>query len=152
MPTQECLVGFTRMTQCPACKGLQDSKACNGYCLNVMKGCLAYHSQLDQDWNSFLGEYSNTVYFFIFRVVRIYMCAFFPHVIRYRHHGKGEKTSLGTVQHRTRRDSDQCENLRRYNELSRKRPKSLAKGNTIRFFTSYYLHLWSLKYNTLHDL
>lgn len=58
MPTQECLVGFTRMTQCPACKGLQDSKACNGYCLNVMKGCLAYHSQLDQDWNAFLGEYA----------------------------------------------------------------------------------------------
>lgn len=56
-PTQECLVGFTRMTQCPACKGLQDAKACNGYCLNVMKGCLAYHSQLDQDWNAFLGEY-----------------------------------------------------------------------------------------------
>ncbi|VVC43423.1 Glypican [Cinara cedri] len=54
MPTQECLVGFTRMTQCPACKGLQNSKACNGYCLNVMKGCLAYHSQLDQDWNAFL--------------------------------------------------------------------------------------------------
>uniref|UniRef100_A0A2S2N7R1 Glypican-6 n=1 Tax=Schizaphis graminum TaxID=13262 RepID=A0A2S2N7R1_SCHGA len=53
-PTQECLVGFTRMTQCPACRGLQDSKACNGYCLNVMKGCLAYHSQLDQDWNAFL--------------------------------------------------------------------------------------------------
>jgi len=55
-PTQECLVGFSRMTQCPACRGLQDSKACNGYCLNVMKGCLAYHSQLDQDWNAFLGK------------------------------------------------------------------------------------------------
>ncbi|XP_050431744.1 glypican-6-like [Adelges cooleyi] len=57
MPTQECLLGFTRMTQCPACKDtefFQDSRACNGYCLNVMKGCLAYHSQLDQDWNAFL--------------------------------------------------------------------------------------------------
>jgi len=54
IPTQECLEGFTRMTQCPACKGLQDSKACNGYCLNIMKGCLAYHAQLDQDWNAFL--------------------------------------------------------------------------------------------------
>lgn len=56
MPTQECLIGFTRMTQCPACRGLQDNKACNGYCLNVMKGCLAFHSQLDQDWNAFLGK------------------------------------------------------------------------------------------------
>lgn len=65
-PTQECLVGFTRMTQCSACRGLQDSKACNGYCLNVMKGCLAYHSQLDQDWNAFLGKSLDNCFFFRF--------------------------------------------------------------------------------------
>jgi hypothetical protein len=44
------------MTGCPACQGLPELKACSNYCINVMKGCLAYQAELDADWNSFVGE------------------------------------------------------------------------------------------------
>jgi len=36
-----------------------------------MKGCLAYHSQLDQDWNAFLGKPSDDS--FIFTSILIYI-------------------------------------------------------------------------------
>jgi len=44
------------MTGCPACQGLPELKACSNYCINVMKGCLAYQAELDADWNNFVGE------------------------------------------------------------------------------------------------
>lgn len=35
---------------------MPELKPCSNYCLNVMKGCLAHHSELDVEWNNFVGE------------------------------------------------------------------------------------------------
>ncbi|XP_075236484.1 glypican dally-like [Lycorma delicatula] len=53
-PSTECTTAVMKMTQCPACRGLPDLKACSTYCINVMKGCLAYHTELDSEWNSYV--------------------------------------------------------------------------------------------------
>ncbi|XP_069678727.1 uncharacterized protein dlp [Periplaneta americana] len=53
-PSPECVRALTKMTGCPACQGLPELKACSNYCINVMKGCLAYQAELDSDWNNFV--------------------------------------------------------------------------------------------------
>lgn len=45
------------MSSCPACQGLPEIQPCKGYCINVMKGCLAFHSELEDSWNKFIGEF-----------------------------------------------------------------------------------------------
>lgn len=54
-PSPDCVRALTKMTGCPACQGLPELKACSNYCINVMKGCLAYQAELDGDWNNFVG-------------------------------------------------------------------------------------------------
>lgn len=58
-PTAECYRALMKMTYCPHCQGLPDLKPCNNYCLNVMKGCLAYHAELDQEWNLYIDALIN---------------------------------------------------------------------------------------------
>ncbi|XP_071439873.1 glypican-6-like [Hetaerina americana] len=54
-PGSACGVALMRMTHCPACRGLPSGlKACSNYCLNVMKGCLAHHAEIDTEWNHFV--------------------------------------------------------------------------------------------------
>ncbi|KAG8230058.1 hypothetical protein J437_LFUL009642 [Ladona fulva] len=54
-PGSACGVALMRMTHCPACRGLPSGlKACSNYCINVMKGCLAHHAEVDTDWNHFV--------------------------------------------------------------------------------------------------
>ncbi|XP_021938701.1 glypican-6 isoform X2 [Zootermopsis nevadensis] len=53
-PSPDCVRALTKMTGCPACQGLPELKACSNYCINVMKGCLAYQAELDGDWNNFV--------------------------------------------------------------------------------------------------
>ncbi|XP_069502526.1 glypican-2 [Ambystoma mexicanum] len=53
-PTAECLLAVMRMTYCPLCRGMPSLKPCNGFCLNVMKGCLANLADLDIEWNNFI--------------------------------------------------------------------------------------------------
>nr|CAD7263531.1 unnamed protein product [Timema shepardi] len=55
-PSAECVRALTKMTGCPACQGLPDLKACSNYCINVMKGCLSYHTELDTEWNNFVDS------------------------------------------------------------------------------------------------
>jgi hypothetical protein len=55
-PSPDCVRALTKMTGCPACQGLPELKACSNYCINVMKGCLAYQAELDADWNNFVGN------------------------------------------------------------------------------------------------
>jgi hypothetical protein len=55
-PSPDCVRALTKMTGCPACQGLPELKACSNYCINVMKGCLAYQAELEGDWNNFVGE------------------------------------------------------------------------------------------------
>lgn len=54
IPSPDCVRALTKMTGCPACQGLPELKACSNYCINVMKGCLAYQAELDADWNGFV--------------------------------------------------------------------------------------------------
>ncbi|XP_013775184.1 glypican-6-like [Limulus polyphemus] len=54
-PSQECSRALMKMSYCPHCHGLPDLKPCGNYCLNVMKGCLAYHADLNSEWNSYIG-------------------------------------------------------------------------------------------------
>lgn len=60
-PSPECLRALTKMSGCSTCTGLVEVKACNNYCINVMKGCLAYHTQLNTEWNSFVDALDQLV-------------------------------------------------------------------------------------------
>lgn len=55
-PTPECSRALMKMMYCPQCKGLPDAKPCSNYCLNVMRGCLAYHAELDAEWGNYIGS------------------------------------------------------------------------------------------------
>jgi hypothetical protein len=45
------------MSACPACQGLPTVRPCTGFCVNIMKGCLAHHYQIDEHWAKFIGNY-----------------------------------------------------------------------------------------------
>lgn len=53
--SRECVKGLVRMVYCPHCRGLTLIKPCVGYCQNVMRGCLASVSELDQPWRRYVG-------------------------------------------------------------------------------------------------
>nr|ANS60428.1 GPC1-6 [Platynereis dumerilii] len=55
-PTKECEKALLKLLYCPYCRGMANVQPCDNYCLNVMKGCLAYHSELNQDWNNYINE------------------------------------------------------------------------------------------------
>ena len=57
-PTEACNKALMKMMYCPHCRGLTQTKPCNNYCLNTMKGCLAYHSELNSVWNDYIGKNS----------------------------------------------------------------------------------------------
>lgn len=51
--SKECVKGLVKMVYCSHCRGLTLIKPCVGYCLNVMRGCLASVSELDQVWRRY---------------------------------------------------------------------------------------------------
>lgn len=53
-PSSSCHQAVMKMLFCPYCKGLTHVKPCNNFCMNVMKGCLAYHSELNHAWNNYI--------------------------------------------------------------------------------------------------
>ncbi|KAJ8276823.1 hypothetical protein GJAV_G00068280, partial [Gymnothorax javanicus] len=53
--SRECLRALVRMQYCSHCRGLTLIKPCVGYCLNVMRGCLAAVSELDQPWKRYVA-------------------------------------------------------------------------------------------------
>jgi len=53
-PSKECLTAVQKMSSCPACQGLPEVKPCNGLCINIMKGCLAHHYEIDELWNKYI--------------------------------------------------------------------------------------------------
>lgn len=57
----DCGRALMKMTYCPACQGLPELKACSNYCINVMKGCLAYQAELDTEWNKFIKEMGRVI-------------------------------------------------------------------------------------------
>ncbi|XP_055958532.1 glypican-6-like [Patella vulgata] len=52
--TESCTKALMRMTYCPHCRGLTLTKPCSNYCLNTMKGCLAYQATLNSAWNEYI--------------------------------------------------------------------------------------------------
>uniref|UniRef100_A0A8D8R4X4 Glypican-4 n=1 Tax=Cacopsylla melanoneura TaxID=428564 RepID=A0A8D8R4X4_9HEMI len=50
----ECARSMTKMAGCPMCQGYPNLKPCYNYCANVMKGCVAFQSELDHEWNVFV--------------------------------------------------------------------------------------------------
>uniref|UniRef100_A0A8C2EJ05 Glypican 5a n=1 Tax=Cyprinus carpio TaxID=7962 RepID=A0A8C2EJ05_CYPCA len=52
--SRECRRGLLRMSYCPHCQGLTTSKPCMGYCLNVVRGCLASLAEVDAHWREFV--------------------------------------------------------------------------------------------------
>ena len=58
-PRDKCVESLTKMTSCPACQGLPAIRPCSGYCQNVMKGCLAYHSELSDSWDKYIGKFGS---------------------------------------------------------------------------------------------
>lgn len=51
--SKECVRALVRMVYCSHCRGLTLIKPCDGFCLNVMRGCLASVSELDQPWRRY---------------------------------------------------------------------------------------------------
>ncbi|XP_045567200.1 glypican-5 [Salmo salar] len=52
--SRECRKALLRMQYCPHCHGFTLSKPCMGYCLNVMRGCLASMAEVDPHWREFV--------------------------------------------------------------------------------------------------
>ncbi|XP_015270351.1 PREDICTED: glypican-2 [Gekko japonicus] len=53
-PTRECRRAHMRLSYCPLCRGTPTLKPCSGFCLNVMKGCLASTTEMDPEWERYL--------------------------------------------------------------------------------------------------
>uniref|UniRef100_A0A8D0H394 Glypican 5 n=1 Tax=Sphenodon punctatus TaxID=8508 RepID=A0A8D0H394_SPHPU len=52
--SKECSRALLRMQYCPHCQGLTLSKPCMGYCLNVVRGCLANMAEIDLHWRRYI--------------------------------------------------------------------------------------------------
>ncbi|NWR73942.1 GPC5 protein, partial [Centropus unirufus] len=52
--SKDCSRALLRMQYCPYCKGLTLSKPCMGYCLNVIRGCLANMAEVDLHWRGYI--------------------------------------------------------------------------------------------------
>ncbi|XP_049708870.1 glypican-5 [Elephas maximus indicus] len=52
--SKECSRALLKMQYCPHCQGLTLSKPCMGYCLNVMRGCLAHMAELNPHWHAYI--------------------------------------------------------------------------------------------------
>ncbi|KAM9388324.1 glypican-5 [Phaethornis superciliosus] len=62
--SKDCSRALLRMQYCPHCQGLTLSKPCMGYCLNVIRGCLANVAEVDLPWRGYiqsLEELSSTM-------------------------------------------------------------------------------------------
>ncbi|XP_004577691.3 glypican-5 [Ochotona princeps] len=52
--SKECSKALLKMQYCPHCQGLTVSKPCMGYCLNVVRGCLANMAELNPHWHAYI--------------------------------------------------------------------------------------------------
>ncbi|XP_075597620.1 glypican-5 isoform X2 [Balearica regulorum gibbericeps] len=52
--SKDCSRALLRMQYCPHCQGLTLSKPCMGYCLNVIRGCLANMAEVDLHWQEYI--------------------------------------------------------------------------------------------------
>jgi len=59
--TPSCGSALMKMSQCATCGGMPRLKACHGFCLNVVKGCLAHHSRLNDQWHQYIEGITDLV-------------------------------------------------------------------------------------------
>ncbi|XP_005516853.2 PREDICTED: glypican-5 [Pseudopodoces humilis] len=62
--SKDCSRALLRMQYCPHCQGLTLTKPCMGYCLNIIRGCLADVAEVDLHWREYiqsLEELSRTL-------------------------------------------------------------------------------------------
>ncbi|KAG7335213.1 hypothetical protein KOW79_001809 [Hemibagrus wyckioides] len=52
----DCGKALMRQLYCPLCGGTPALRSCHPLCLNVMKGCLANHAELNTEWNRFIDS------------------------------------------------------------------------------------------------
>ncbi|CAM4394658.1 unnamed protein product, partial [Caretta caretta] len=52
--SKDCSRVLLRMQYCPHCQGMPLSKPCMGYCLNVIRGCLANMAEIDHHWRRYI--------------------------------------------------------------------------------------------------
>ncbi|XP_058656167.1 glypican-5 [Ammospiza caudacuta] len=52
--SRECSRALLRMQYCPHCQGLTLSRPCLGYCLNILRGCLAHLAEVDLHWQGYI--------------------------------------------------------------------------------------------------
>ncbi|NWZ76176.1 GPC5 protein, partial [Poecile atricapillus] len=52
--SKDCSRALLRMQYCPHCQGLTLSKPCMGYCLNIIRGCLADVAEVDLHWREYI--------------------------------------------------------------------------------------------------
>ncbi|XP_075774940.1 glypican-5 isoform X2 [Pelodiscus sinensis] len=52
--SKDCSRALLRMQYCPHCQGVALSKPCIGYCLNVIRGCLANMAEIDFHWRGYI--------------------------------------------------------------------------------------------------
>ncbi|NXJ83178.1 GPC5 protein, partial [Trogon melanurus] len=52
--SKDCSRALLKMQYCPLCQGLTLSKPCMGYCLNVIRGCLANMAEVDLHWREYI--------------------------------------------------------------------------------------------------
>lgn len=57
----ECRNALTRLQYCSHCRGLVSVKPCAGYCLDVMRGCLAGLSEVGPLWNDIITRMEQLV-------------------------------------------------------------------------------------------
>ncbi|XP_054161545.1 glypican-6-like [Oppia nitens] len=50
----ECSNALMKMSYCPHCQTSNELKPCANYCLNVVNTCLAFHTELDKEWNNYI--------------------------------------------------------------------------------------------------
>lgn len=52
--TKECSRALLKMQYCSHCQGWTNHKPCTGYCLNVIRGCLANMAEIDSHWREYI--------------------------------------------------------------------------------------------------
>ncbi|XP_059826352.1 glypican-5-like isoform X4 [Hypanus sabinus] len=52
--TKECSRALLKMQYCSHCQGWTNHKPCMGYCLNVIRGCLANMAEIDSHWREYI--------------------------------------------------------------------------------------------------
>ena len=57
----QCIHALTRLKYCSHCEGHVTARPCHGFCLNVMRGCLAATTELDSHWNALVDAMESLV-------------------------------------------------------------------------------------------